>query len=199
MPAMMLEAVTSQDLWIWHAFFGMPGSHNDINFIHHSPLFNDLINGVGPKGTFIVSDVEYKYRYYLVDGIYPYWAVFVKSFLREGTIDPKRRKFNKVQMMARKEIDRAFGVLQKMWHILSMPCRLYEKDRIRNVMYACIILHNMILGDEGRAIVEYYGKETASNIEDISNEEISQNQNLIESRQISSNLQANLLDVKDSM
>ncbi|XP_022013957.1 uncharacterized protein LOC110913433 [Helianthus annuus] len=97
MPAMMLEAGASQDLWIWYAFFGMPGSHNDINIVHHSPLLNDLINGVGPKGTFIVNDVEYKYGYYLVDGIYPEWAVFVKSFSREGTLDPKRIKFNKVQ------------------------------------------------------------------------------------------------------
>ncbi|KAJ0814438.1 putative harbinger transposase-derived protein [Helianthus annuus] len=70
MPAMMLEAIASQDLWIWHTFFGMPGPHNDINIIHHSPLFNDLINGVGPKGTFFVNDVEYIYGYHLVDGIY---------------------------------------------------------------------------------------------------------------------------------
>ncbi|MFS7995033.1 putative harbinger transposase-derived protein [Helianthus anomalus] len=34
-PAIMLEAVAYQDLWIWHAFFGMPGSHNDY---HHKPL-----------------------------------------------------------------------------------------------------------------------------------------------------------------
>ncbi|XP_073359709.1 uncharacterized protein [Aegilops tauschii subsp. strangulata] len=27
----ILEAVASQDLWIWHSFFGMAGSHNDIN------------------------------------------------------------------------------------------------------------------------------------------------------------------------
>ncbi|XP_022019320.1 uncharacterized protein LOC110919354 [Helianthus annuus] len=169
MPTMMLEAVASQDLWIWHSFFGMPSLHNYINIIHHSPLFNDLVNGVGPKGTFIVNG-EYKYGYYLVDRIYPEWAVFVKSFSREGTLDPKRIKFNKVQMAAHKNVERAFGVLQKKWRILSMPCRLYEKDQIRNVMYACIILHNMILEDEGRAIVEYYGEETASNNEDISNE-----------------------------
>jgi hypothetical protein len=30
-PTIILEAVASQDLWIWHAFFGMPGSLNDIN------------------------------------------------------------------------------------------------------------------------------------------------------------------------
>nr|GEX34528.1 hypothetical protein [Tanacetum cinerariifolium] len=30
-PFILLEAVASQDLWIWHAFFGVVGSNNDIN------------------------------------------------------------------------------------------------------------------------------------------------------------------------
>ncbi|GJU21654.1 ALP1-like protein [Tanacetum coccineum] len=30
-PTIMLEAVASQDLWIWHAFYGMEGANNDIN------------------------------------------------------------------------------------------------------------------------------------------------------------------------
>ncbi|XP_021987027.1 uncharacterized protein LOC110883613 [Helianthus annuus] len=165
MPAMILEVVASQDLWIWHAFFG----------------------------TFIVNGVEYKYGYCLVDGIYAEWVVFVKPFSREGTLDSKIIKLNKVQMAARKDIERVFGVLQKRWRILSMPCRLYEKYQIRNVMYACIILHNMILEEEGRIIVEYYGEKTASNNEYISNEERTQNQNLIKSKQISSNLRADLV------
>ncbi|KAJ0837644.1 putative harbinger transposase-derived protein [Helianthus annuus] len=97
-------------------------------------------------------------------------------------------------MVARKDIERAFGILKKRWHILSMPCRLYEKDQIRNVMYMCIILHNMSLEDEGRAIVEYYGEEPESNNEDINDEERTQNQYLIESRQINSNLRADLVE-----
>ena len=32
-PTIILEAVASYDLWIWHAFFGMPGSLNDINVL----------------------------------------------------------------------------------------------------------------------------------------------------------------------
>ena len=38
-PTIILEAVASHDLWIWHAFFGMTGSHNDMNVLHRSPLF----------------------------------------------------------------------------------------------------------------------------------------------------------------
>ncbi|XP_022023758.1 uncharacterized protein LOC110924022 [Helianthus annuus] len=96
-------------------------------------------------------------------------------------------------MVASKDIERAFGVLKKRWRILSMPCRVYQKDQIRNVMYACIIIHNMILEDEGRAIVEYYPEETQSNNEDISDEQGTQNQNLIESRQINAILRADLV------
>ena len=38
-PTMILEAVASEDLWIWHSFFGLPGSLNDINVLRRSPLF----------------------------------------------------------------------------------------------------------------------------------------------------------------
>ncbi|XP_070669155.1 uncharacterized protein [Malus domestica] len=38
-PTVVLEAVASYDTWIWHAFFGVPGS---ITIHGHSPLFNNL-------------------------------------------------------------------------------------------------------------------------------------------------------------
>ncbi|XP_071740141.1 uncharacterized protein [Rutidosis leptorrhynchoides] len=41
-PTIMLEAVASYDTWIWHAFFGMAGSNNDINVLNHSPLFDSI-------------------------------------------------------------------------------------------------------------------------------------------------------------
>jgi hypothetical protein len=42
---MILEAVAGYDLWIWHAFFGMPGTNNDLNVLHRSPVFDPLRNG----------------------------------------------------------------------------------------------------------------------------------------------------------
>ncbi|XP_071727367.1 uncharacterized protein [Rutidosis leptorrhynchoides] len=41
-PSIMLEAVASQDLWIWHGFFGMAGANNDTNVLNASPLFNSI-------------------------------------------------------------------------------------------------------------------------------------------------------------
>ncbi|XP_056685946.1 uncharacterized protein [Spinacia oleracea] len=44
----ILEAVASQDLWIWHAFFGTLGSCNDINVLQRSPVFSDICEGRAP-------------------------------------------------------------------------------------------------------------------------------------------------------
>jgi hypothetical protein len=43
--SVVLEAVASKSLRIWHAFFGTPGALNDINVLQNSPLFDSFING----------------------------------------------------------------------------------------------------------------------------------------------------------
>ena len=67
----VLEAVASQDTWIWHAFFGLPGTLNDINILNRSPLFKRLISGDAPACNYKIMDNEYSMGYYLTDGIYP--------------------------------------------------------------------------------------------------------------------------------
>lgn len=78
-PTIVLEAVASYDLWIWHAFFGMPGSHNDINILQRSPLFAALADGKAPVANFTVNGKQYNMGYYLADGIYPQWATLVQT------------------------------------------------------------------------------------------------------------------------
>jgi hypothetical protein len=63
-------------------FFGMPGSCNDINVLHRSPLFDNLAQGIGPQVTYIVNGREYNMGYYFVDGIYPTWATLISGISR---------------------------------------------------------------------------------------------------------------------
>ncbi|XP_023755950.2 uncharacterized protein LOC111904405 [Lactuca sativa] len=70
-PLLVLEVVVSQDLWIWHAFFGVAGSNNDVNVLDQTPIFDDLLNGKTPDAPFMVNGNKYKYEYYIIDGIYP--------------------------------------------------------------------------------------------------------------------------------
>lgn len=56
----MLEVVASHDLWIWHAFFGVAGSNNDINVLNQSTLFTEVLQGRAPDVEFMVNGNEYK-------------------------------------------------------------------------------------------------------------------------------------------
>ncbi|GKD55063.1 RNA-directed DNA polymerase, eukaryota [Tanacetum coccineum] len=75
-----------------------------------SPLFDDLLTDKAPEAPFVVNRKTYEKGYYLADGIYPQWSTFVKAFTI--TRDQKTMKFKRVQESARKDIERAFGVLQ---------------------------------------------------------------------------------------
>ena len=194
-PTLILEAVASQDLWIWHAFFGLAGSNNDINVLNQSPLFNDVYNGRAPQCPFQVNNVQYKLGYYLADGIYPEWATFVKTF--RTPLDQRRIRFSAAQEAARKDVERAFGVLKQRWHIIQSPTRMWHPNKIRKVMYACIILHNMILEDEGHVICPFdENVNQANEEEDVEISEQQYNANIREVRNTEThhNLRSDLIE-----
>lgn len=166
-PFILLEAVASQDLWIWHAFFGVAGSNNDINVLYQSPLFNDLKTGRAPEVPFVANGVSYPHGYYLVDGIYPELAPLVKTITEPADDDHKRILYKRKQESARKDIERAFGVLKKKWAIIANPTRKQNKNRIMNMMYTCIILHNMIRKYKKVAISPKWFRDEAHQPEDV--------------------------------
>ncbi|MBW0499846.1 hypothetical protein O181_039561 [Austropuccinia psidii MF-1] len=141
--SIILEAVASKSLQIWHAFFGRPGALNDINVLNQRNIFEEFLKGMETNVDFNVNGINYKHGYYLVDGIYPKWAFLIKSFPHAQ--DEARKVFSDRQESARKDIERAFGVLQARWQILSQPCWIWSFKKIKNIMYCGVILHNMIV------------------------------------------------------
>ncbi|GJZ14085.1 ALP1-like protein [Tanacetum coccineum] len=123
-PFILLEAIASNDFWIWHAFFGVSGMNNDVNVLRQSPIFNDLKSGRAP-----------------------------------GTNDHKRILYKIKHEAARKDVDRA-GVLKQKWKIIKYPARGMTRSLLSDIMYTCLILHNMIIHDNGNAISpEFFPKE----------------------------------------
>jgi hypothetical protein len=96
--------------------FWNAGSHNDINVLHRSSLFANLAEGTTPEVNYTINGHDYTMSYYLADGIYPSWATLVKSIsLPMGN---KKKYFAKAQEAARKNVKRAFGVLQSRFAIV---------------------------------------------------------------------------------
>ncbi|GJY83836.1 nucleotide-binding alpha-beta plait domain-containing protein [Tanacetum coccineum] len=130
-----------------HGFPGMLGSID-----YNSSLFDDLLDDLSPVVPYMVNGVEYRNGYYLADGIYGEWASFVKSFT--VATDPNHTYFKQRQESARKYVERAFGVLQGRWGLIQQPARAYEINTLRRIMYAGIIMHNMILEDQNMSVVD---------------------------------------------
>ncbi|CAL1354785.1 unnamed protein product [Linum trigynum] len=145
-PTIVLEAVASYDTWIWHAFFGTPGSNNDINTLGVSPLFDHAVQGLVPKVSYVVNGKMYDQCYYLADGIYPEWAPFVRTISTPS--NQKKKLFARCQEAYRKDVERAFGILQQRWAIVRGPSRLWDVQTLGNIMLTCIIMHNMIVEDQ---------------------------------------------------
>ncbi|XP_057808904.1 uncharacterized protein LOC131023382 [Salvia miltiorrhiza] len=101
----------------WHSAYTrgdqVAGSNNNINVLHQSTLFNDVLAGHEAAVHFLANNSHHTQGYYLTDGIYPDWPVFVKSF--QFSNDEKKQRFKVMQEAARKDVERAFGVLQARW------------------------------------------------------------------------------------
>ena len=53
-----------------------------------------------------------------------------------------------MQESVRKDVERAFSVLQSRFAIVRGPARYWDIDTLKHIMLACIIMHNMIVEDE---------------------------------------------------
>jgi len=141
----LLEAIADDQLFMWFINFGSPGSLNDINVLDKSSIVGSLITGDLDLKTepYYINGTRRDWMYFLADGIYPDWAIFVKTIAPTCQRNEHDKQYAKKQEAVRKDIERAFGVLVKKYHALARPIRLWKEEDVRNMIYACVILHNM--------------------------------------------------------
>ena len=145
-PSIVLEAVIDYSLWIWHAAFCFPGSLNDINIWEQSPLLAMFTDGTFARDIdfeFEIDDTTFNKLWVLVDGIYPELARFVKTI--SVPLSKAHKRFAKWQESTRKSVERGFGVLQRKFMILVRKQEFWFLNDINDVVFTCIILHNMMV------------------------------------------------------
>ncbi|KAG7345428.1 plant transposon protein [Nitzschia inconspicua] len=73
----ILEAIADGSCYIWFVHFGAPGSCNDINVLDKSSIVGALLSGQLDLKTepYEINGTIRDWMYFLVDGIYPNWAI----------------------------------------------------------------------------------------------------------------------------
>jgi hypothetical protein len=78
-PTVVLKAIASYDLLIWHMFFGQLGTLNSINILYQIPIFEFLQEGKGISILYKVNGHQYNLAYYLTNCMYPPYATLIQS------------------------------------------------------------------------------------------------------------------------
>ena len=95
----VLEAIADPELYIWACNFGNPGSINDINVLDCSSIVKEIIEGkMLPEFEFEVNGNKRSLCYYLTDGIYAKWAIFIDTI--SYSIARKHKTFSGAQEAA---------------------------------------------------------------------------------------------------
>jgi hypothetical protein len=61
-----------------------------------------------------------------------------------------------MQEEACKDVERAFGVLQAQFAIVSFPSRGWHHSNLQRIMRCCVILHNMIIENKQEMNTDYF-------------------------------------------
>ena len=151
-PSIVLESVCDFNLWVWHCFFGSGGSFNDLSVLDASNLLEMMLDGTLARleresGTvpYKIAEEEFDKLFLLVDGIYPKYSRFVQGI--KDPLTPIDSDYTGWQEGARKDIERAFGVLQVRYKWTARPVELHKLEDITRRMKTCLMLHNMGVSD----------------------------------------------------
>ncbi|KAK9290125.1 hypothetical protein L1049_008290 [Liquidambar formosana] len=154
--------------------------------------------GRAPAANYSINGHNYTIRYNLADGIYPPWSTFVKTIPHQQ--ENQHKNFATTQELIRKDVERAFRVLQSRFAIVRGPFRFWNPITLKDIMIACIILHNMIVEDERGVHMPNNNYEVFEENADLSYEptidfvQFLQNHQCIRNRKVHSQLQANLIE-----
>jgi Plant transposon protein len=149
-PSIVLEAACDHHCFFWHLDYGHAGTNNDINVLNASDFYQSFLDGrmeqleedVVP---FKIGSQSFHKMFVLVDGAYPKFDRFVKPFAYP--ILSEEKKFADWQSAARKDIERAFGILQGMFQAVARPFRALKITDIATMVKCCLCLHNMCMAD----------------------------------------------------
>jgi hypothetical protein len=151
-PSIVMESIADYYLFLWHASYGYTGTLNGNTILSLSPFMEKLLDETFHQVEadaavipFLIKEEQFNKVFVLVDGIYPSYSRFVRGIKVPATREEKN--YTSWQEGARKDVERAFGVLKNTWKFLDRPILFHDLKDISNRVVCCLLLHNILVTD----------------------------------------------------
>lgn len=135
-PAIVLEAISTQDQRIWHELFGTPVSLNYLNVLNCLPLFQDTLYKRNCQISLKINGNHYHYVYYPVDGIDRNYTKIIKA--KTSACNKSSQIFRKSQQAPQKDVECIFSHLKGWFHIIKHPGCSWSRSRMVRIILCCI-------------------------------------------------------------
>lgn len=92
---------------IWHPYFCLAASENDVGFLYKSNIFSLMLDGPSPPCNFVLN--EYEMGYFLCDRVYLRRSTPMKA-IHKKEMALAEKLFTESQKVAHKDVKRAFVI-----------------------------------------------------------------------------------------
>lgn len=125
------------------------GTKKEVTLLEFSAFFIDILSGRFdinlPMGhLFVPGGRNRRQGYFLADGIYREWPIFVRP-IHDAPAGPKK-DYTMAHEGFRKDIESIFSFLQGRFLVLRRESELWNVEKVVSVSELCVILHNLLVG-----------------------------------------------------
>ncbi|CAB1105184.1 unnamed protein product [Ectocarpus sp. CCAP 1310/34] len=154
---LVYNVAVSHDMRVLSCTRGFPGAQNDKTIIKFDKFAMAVRNGWYKDVEYTLkgedgADIKEKGPWLIVDGGYHNWKQ-LQSPIRAPS-NKAESGFKRQLESVRKDSECCFGVVKGRFRICKMQFLYRKKERIDNIFFTCIILHNMLLAYDGIELLE---------------------------------------------
>lgn len=135
----MMEVEVGNRLYCWHVFFGISGCSSGIKVIEALKIQEMISTRTFLRRVEFTVNMEKEKPYFFAESSEPKSLLFVHSVAK-----PKNEQESflvLLQKVGRNALERAYGVLQAKWHIVSLPSRSWRLERMKKIGLRWVMLN----------------------------------------------------------
>lgn len=142
-----LQSISDDRLYKCPPCFSVPECTNHTNVFEASALCNKIANGSHPLALQCnIGRKRHRQSYWLADDLYSAYPIFAHSC--KNPVTPNEKLFAQKQDGRRKDVYRAFDVLQSKFQIISRLSQLLFTKDMSVIMQTCSSLQSLMADDQ---------------------------------------------------